>query len=272
MKSLSNIIKGSALQLSNPKIIELAAIELRPSPLEGQPPELRQLEKDQQQLQDVQRESQKVLQETEAMIVDLLEIAREEARNIIAVAREEAEMVQIQASQAAQEMKEQALENGYQTGIEKAQQEMASRQAAVEQENHALLEAARAQKLQMMADCEADILRLSMAIASKVVAAELMSNPDVILHVIREAIALLDHPDNVTVQVNPIDLEHVLQEVEAGLYADSAQQLIKVAVFPDNRISSGGCTLESEVGMIDARLETRLEIMEQTLREVSCDD
>lgn len=265
MKSLSNIIKGSELQLSNPKIVELEPIGLLQSPLEDQ------LEKDEQQLQDLQRESQKVLQETEAMIVDLLEKAREEARNIIAAARDEAEMVQIQASQAAQEMKEQAVENGYRTGLEKAQEEIASSQASVERENQALLEAARAQKLQMMGDCEADILRLSIAIARKVVAAELMSNPDVILHVIREAIALLDHPDNVTIHVNPTELEHVLQELGAGLYGESSQQLIKVTVFPDNQINSGGCTLESEVGMIDARLETRWEITEQAL-EVSCDD
>lgn len=263
---MSKIIKGSALRLIHPKIVELSTIGLLESPA------LDQLEKDEQQLQDLQRESQKVLQETEAMIVDLLEKAREEARNIIAAARDEAELVQIQASQAAREMKEQAQENGYRTGIEKAQEEMASLQASVEQENHALMEAARAQKLQMMADCEADILRLSIAIARKVVAVELVSNPDVILHVIREAIALLDHPDNVTIHVNPADLDHVLQEVAAGLYGESDQQLIKAAVFPDNRINSGGCTLESEVGMIDARLETRWEIMEQALQEVSCDD
>jgi F0F1-type ATP synthase membrane subunit b/b' len=89
MKSLSKIIKGSALRLTHPKIVELSTIGLLESPA------LDQLEKDEQQLQDLQRESQKVLQETEAMIVDLLEKAREEARNIIAAARDEAELVQL---------------------------------------------------------------------------------------------------------------------------------------------------------------------------------
>ena len=269
---MSNIIKGSALQRSNPRLIELAGIGL----LETAPPQThsaeRPREEEREQFEYLRLESQKVLQETEAMIVDLLEKAREESGAIMAAARDEAEIMQIQASQAAHEMKEKALKDGYRDGLEQARLETAALKARAEEESRSLVENARAQKLQTIRDCEADILRLSMAIARKVVAAELATNPDVILGVIRDATALLDSPDNITVHVNPAELDQVLEEIGSGLYSDANQGMIQVKAVADHRISAGGCTLESEVGMIDARLETRLDNMEQLLREVSGDD
>jgi len=202
------------------------------------------------------------------MIVDLLEKAREEARAIITAAREEAELMQIQAQQAADEVKQQAFQDGYRQGLEQANLEMADLKSQAQY----LVEEARAEKLKTIKECEGDILRLAMAIARKVVTAELRINPDAILSVIQESIALLDNPDNVTVHVNPAELNHVLKEIGSTLYSDANQEDIKVKVIPDNSITAGGCTVESEVGMIDARLETRLDNMEQLMQELSGDD
>lgn len=266
MRSLSRIIKGSALRLTDPKVVKSSGTSHFEDPVE----ETR--EDDNNQLKELQRESQQILQETEAMIVDLLEKARDEAHSLIETARDEAELIQMKASEEAKKMKEKAREDGYKKGIERARKEMAATVAATEKEKKAVLEAARATKLQMLSDCEADILHLSRAIARKVVAAELVSNPEVILNVIREAMALLNHPDNVTVHVNPQEFDRVVLEAEKGLYGNSDQRLIKVDVLSDNQIKSGGCILESEVGMIDARLKTRWDNMEKALEEVSGGD
>lgn len=269
---MSNIIKGSALLRSNPKVIELSGIGLldAPKPVISEGEKARQ--ESPEQFATIQMESQKVLQETEAMIVDLLDKARDEARAIMEAARDEAEIVHIQASQAAQEMKQQALEDGYREGLEKARQEMAVLQSEAQERSLALLEETRIQKLKAIKACEADILRLSMAIAKKVVAAELNGNPDVILNVIREATALLDSPDNISVQVNPAEVNHVLEGIGSSYYTSQDGEVIKYKVLPDNRIISGGCIIQSEAGMIDARMETRLENMEQLIQEVSGDD
>ncbi len=269
---MSNIIKGSALQRSNPKVIELAVI----GRLDGPQPIKTGLEiaaeKEREHLSTLQMESQKVLQETEAMIVDLLEKAREEARSIIEAARDEAELIHIQASQAAQQIKAQAEEDGYQEGIEKARREMADLQALAQETSRACLEEARIQKLKTIKDCETDILRLTLAIANKVVAAEVKTNPEVILSVIREAIALLDNPDNITVRVNPAELERVLDCAPAVFHCGPEGELINLRVIPDNRIKEGGCTVEGDAGMVDARIETRLTNMAQLIQDGSGDD
>lgn len=269
---MSNIIKGSALLRSNPKVIELSGIGLLEAPKPVKSEDDKALEERPEQYAAVQMESQKVLEETEAMIVDLLDKARDEARAIMEAARDEAELIHIQASQAAQEMKQQALEDGYREGLEKARQEMDTLQSEAQQRSRTLLEETRIHKLKTIKACEADILRLALAIAKKVVAAELGGNPDVILNVIREATALLDNPNNISVHVNPAELNHVLEGIGSSYYTSKDGEVIKYKVLPDNRINSGGCTIQSEVGMIDARMETRLQNMEQLIQEVSGDD
>lgn len=219
------------------------------------------------QVQMIKAESQQILQETEEMIVDLMEKAREEARTILANARDEAEMLLSEAGREAEQMRQQASETGYSQGLQKARDDMAAQQMAAENEAREILENARQQKVSTLANCEADVLRLSLAIARRIVAGELMVNPDFIVNVIREAIALLDQTDNVTVHVNPDDLSQVLQEIGTEIYSEATGSIIKLDVYPDSRIQSGGCTLDSTVGTIDARLETRLESMDQALLE-----
>lgn len=269
---MSNIIKSSAYFSSHPKVIELSVI----GSVEAAQPIKSRHENDTEevrgQIAALQMESQKVLQETEAMIVDLLEKARDEAGSIMEAARDEAELMRIQASQAAQEMRNQAQEDGYREGLEKARREMAELQALSEETSRALLEEARMEKLNTIRACEADILRLSLAIAKKVVAAEIQANPEVILQVIREAIALLDNPDNISVYVNPAELEQVLEGIGAGIGSVSEAEVNKLRVLPDNRIKKGGCSVESEAGTIDATIDTRLANMEQLIQEVNGDD
>mgnify|MGYP000902493050 CR=1 FL=1 len=267
MRSLSRVIKSSQMLLTSPVVIdslESEEIEIMVGDISeiGVPDEL-ELEK--QELENVKKESTLILQETEAMVLELLDKARTEARDILVSAQEEGEMLRLAARKEAEEIRAQAKADGYEEGLRTAQQEIESDRQAAFQQSRELLEEAHHTKIKMFEECEADIIRMIMAIAKKVIATELSLNPNIIAGVIREAINFLDQPENLTVYVNPTDLEKVLEIMNleiSGYNGDSPR------MRPDESVSNGGCILESEAGTVDARMETRIEGVQTALMEV----
>ncbi len=230
------------------------------------------LEMEKRQLERIKQESEKILKETEQMVMELLQKARDEARDIVTNAREEAEVIKMQAADDAVAIRQTAHKEAYQEGLRQAQQEIeGDRQAAIQQ-SQALLEEARQSKLKVFRSCEADMVRLVMAMVKKVIASELITNPDIIINILQEAIDFLDRPENITVYVNPQELENILEVMEKGYLTDIGSNNINMDIKADERISRGGCLLESDAGSVDAQLETRIAAVNNAIQEVAADD
>jgi len=282
---LSRIIKNDDAILSQPIVIESLILhdfepevedpELTEEPdvvaLE-EPQQPTQLELERQELEQLKIESQKVIEETETMVLDLLQKARDEARAIIANAQEQADLIRSQAETEATELKTSNQKQGYEEGLKKAEEDIETDRLAAFQQSQELLEEARQLKIQMMRSSESDMMRLVMAIAKKVIASELTTNPYFIVNVLREAIDFLDHPDNITVYVNPQDLDKILAITQSDSFFEIGSPDVNLDFRADNRISPGGCSLESQGGSVDTRLETRISGIEQALWEVSGDE
>lgn|GEM_PF-310825 len=283
---MSKIIKNDDAVLANPILIEhlvmrdfnaeIEVLELPEETNDGlkleEPDQPSQLELEKAELEQLKIESKNVLDETEAMVMDLLQKARDEARAIIANAQEEADLIRSQAETEATELKTSNQKRGYEEGLKKAEEDIESDRLAAFQQSQELLEEARQLKIQMMRSCESDMMRLVMAIAKKVIASELTTNPYFIVNVLREAIDFLDHPDNITVYVNPQDLERILTITQSDSFFDIGSSDVNLDFRADNRISPGGCSLESLGGSVDTRMETRISGVEQAVREVSGDE
>lgn len=228
-------------------------------------------DQEKEQLQKLQSESQQILAETENMVLELLEKARQDAQTIIQDAQEEAGLVRVQVYEEAGTIREQAREEGYREGLKQAQDEIeADRQAALEQ-SQAILEEARQTKIKAINSMERDISRLVMAVSKKIIAGELTTNPQIILHVVREAISFLDKPENITVYVNPHDLEKVLTGIETH-ELEEGNHITPMEARATDRIAAGGCIIESDIGQVDARLQTREANVERALLEVADDE
>ncbi len=230
------------------------------------------LEMEKQEIEKIKQESQKILKETEQMVMELLQKARDEARDIITNAREEAEVIKMQAGEEAVAIRQTAHKEAYQEGLRQAQQEIeGDRQAAIQQ-SQALLEEARQSKLKVFRSCEADMVRLVMAMVKKVIAGELKTNPDIIINILQEAIDFLDRPENITVYVNPQEVENILEVMDKGYLTDIGSNNINMDIKADERVSCGGCLLESDAGSVDAQLETRIASVNNAIQEVVADD
>jgi len=234
--------------------------------------EIDELEEAQKELAYLKEQSQIILAETENMVMELLQKARDEARGILSAAQEEAEMVRSQAEEEALQIRKRAEEEAYAEGLKRAQLDIEEDRQAALQQSKEIIEEARQTKIQIMRSCESDIVRLVMAVAKKVIASELATNPDIIINVLRESISYLDTPENITVYVNPRDLERLLDVTKKETFFDIGTNDVHLSFQADDRISPGGCSLESEGGSVDTRLETRIAAVEQALQEVSGDE
>ena len=280
---MSRIIKGSNLRVARPRVIDIS--ELYKIGKEIETESLQYLEKISQEtiqadkiedqkkeLARLKAESDKLIGETEQMVTQMLDRVKEEASNILFSAQEEAENLKLQVQQEAEEIKQEAFKEGYENGLKKANEEIeADRQLAIQQSKE-MIEEARQTKLEIMNSSESDMVRLAMAVAKKVIAGELITNPNVIINVLREALGFLDSAENIKVYVNQRDMDRILEVMKTERFPDIGNSDLNIELKPDNRISTGGCVLESETGSVDARYETRVENINKAIQEVTADE
>jgi flagellar assembly protein FliH len=95
-----------------------------------------------------------------------------------------------------------------------------------------------------------DLLALSLELARQVVRQRLAVQPDLLLDILREALAQTHH-SHATISVHPEDAELIRHHAEE-LLAHGGHRL-----HEDPRLQRGGCIIDAGGGQIDASLETR---------------
>lgn len=96
------------------------------------------------------------------------------------------------------------------------------------------------------------LLALAIEIAAQVTRGSIAANTEVLLPIIREAIASLPmHHANLTLRLNPTDAEHI-RSFLADQFAQTSTRIVE-----DREISPGGCLLQAGTSEVDATIETR---------------
>ncbi|MGE5314477.1 MAG: FliH/SctL family protein [Acidobacteriota bacterium] len=111
---------------------------------------------------------------------------------------------------------------------------------------------------------EETVIALALEIGSRVVKREIeLSSP--IIAQIRDALRRILGVEKVRIKINRQDEELVrAQKTELHQAADSVKEFV---LDIDEKITPGGCILESELGNVDARIETQLRQIEDALGE-----
>ncbi len=111
------------------------------------------------------------------------------------------------------------------------------------------------------------VVRLAFEIAKKVVHQEINANPDLILYVVREALKKASGSQNLVIKLNPQDVAVLENGKEERL--PELKKFNQVEIIPDEKIERGGCILDTDSGLVDARLEVQLKKIEEALLEDS---
>lgn len=206
-------------------------------------------------------EGANLLQDARAKAQELLEEAEREAQARLEQVQQEVDSIRLQAKEAgfAQGYQE-GLEEGRQKALEKAADLLKLLQSTVEEAVRL-----RAASLQALED---DFLKLSIFLADKMIRKEVETDVSWLKPMVKEALEVLGSVEQVVVLLNPVDYA-LLQNYRQDLELSSRAELV---FQQDASITPGGCLIETETGLIDARLERRLGKLAHHLLEVLYDE
>lgn len=263
---MSRIIKSDHLIINQPKILGFLAREnATHGVVDDQYAVPASFQTEIREVDNVRIEAEEIIKETEEMVLDILDKARSEASGIITKAQDEAHEIKLQAASEAGRIREEARVLGYNEGLQQAAEEMEQIKKQTISECEKLINEARKQKETILRSTEGDIVRLALAVAEKIVEKEISQDNDIIVNLVQKALSMLGNVESFKLLVNPRDLDNLV-EGQAGLTRPE-QGINKTSLQPDMRIKPGGFILDSEVGSVDARLETRLQNVTDALME-----
>jgi flagellar biosynthesis/type III secretory pathway protein FliH len=114
--------------------------------------------------------------------------------------------------------------------------------------------------------CEADLLRLAMMVAKQIVRREISQDRKILAQFISEATAGIAEHTDISICFNPEDYRAVTANRQ--LYLEGIGDKMQITIKPDESVSVGGCVVETQTGLVDARVETQLaEIFKRLMLE-----
>ena len=163
-----------------------------------------------------------------------------------------------------EEMRSAAHMQGFEDGRKAEAQRMRSAVEAA----HRAADSIRVADEQRAEEALDRIAALATAIAGHLIEREVRTSPEVISELVRVAVAEFPISDPLSIHLNPADLALL----SSGLATDSSREQLTIGQsvrwIPDPSLHSGGCLVESEERVVDARLGEVLERIFHALVDV----
>nr|WP_297358021.1 flagellar assembly protein FliH [uncultured Caldimonas sp.] len=151
-----------------------------------------------------------------------------------------------------QQARQAGYKDGYRDGLSALENFKQSYAAQITAQVGQIAQAFQAQLELMEQQLAQSLAQVASDIARQVVRSELQTRPELIETVAQEALSTLLHSArHIRVHVHPED--HRLLTEQGQLDLESRQ----ARLVPDAAIARGGCVVESDIGVIDAAIETR---------------
>lgn len=167
-------------------------------------------------------------------------------RNLISRAQEESENI-----------KKSAFEEGYRLGLEKANSDMEKFRSEMSNFMNATKE--------VFEYIAPDILEISVNIAKTIVKKELDSDPQAIINTIIDILKTVSKSEQkITIRVKPQAVQFIKDTIPNITYQYGIDT--KINIISDPSIEDGGCILQTNNGIVDASVNTQIEIIKQALK------
>jgi flagellar assembly protein FliH len=193
--------------------------------------------------------------------------------------RAEAEAIRLKAIQDAERIREQARREGYQRGYDEgyhdgareahqhADAELQRTLETLRAQLQQVIESVHAQHKAYLQHAESQMLELVLEVARKVVREELKLQPAHVLAIVRDALRRVQGIGRLRIRANPLDVDLLRQNRPSLLQV--VEGIESIEIVEDRRVDQGGCVIETEQGVYDARIRTQLGEIERALREAA---
>ncbi len=169
-------------------------------------------------------------------------------RNLVSRAQEESENI-----------KKSAFEEGYRLGLEKVNED-------IEHFRNELNKFMNAKK-EVFEYIAPDILEISVDIAKKIIKKELDSDPQVLINTIIDVLKTVSKNESkITIRVRPQSVQFIKDTIPNITYQYGIDS--KINIVADPSIEDGGCIFQTNNGIVDASIDTQVEIIKKALEEI----
>ena len=169
----------------------------------------------------------------------------------------QAEITLLKAEEESKEIYKKAYETGFKNGQsqgkEKSVEELQDLLSYIKDLGQAI---ASAQE-ESIVSAKESIGKLALAVAGKIVKREIQINKDVVLGIVSESLEAIKGVKDIKVRVSAEDIDNVKEHKSILLQA--ADNIPDFELIEDPRIEQGGCIIETEFGILDARIDSQLQ-------------
>ena len=177
--------------------------------------------------------------------------------------RSEAVAIVAKARQEAAVLKKQAEEEGHKAGMRSVEQfvekQLTTALPALKQAIQEIHDAKQAWQRHW----EATAVHVAAAIAKRVIRRELSNDPTITLSLVREALQLASGSSQMRIHLSPTD--HAALGGQVDMLVKEFSTLSEAELIADERITPGGCRVETKFGIIDQQIESQLKRIEEEL-------
>ena len=189
------------------------------------------------------------------------------AEAYLAEVKQQAAQIINQAQQQATQIRQQAKVDGAEDALAAAK---ASLKPELDQRLQQLLELivqvvdeVRQEKDAWLRQWETSAVHLSTAIAERVIRREVSGSVEVSEGLVRESLELAAGCKQISIHLNPADYELLGDNIT--LISQELANVSPAQIVRNEKVSRGGCLIETEHGSIDQQIETQLARIEEEL-------
>ncbi len=169
-------------------------------------------------------------------------------RNLVSRAQEEAESI-----------KKSAFEEGYQNGLKQANADMEKFRT-----NLVKFMGATREVYEYVAP---DILEISIDIAKKIIKKEVEADPQVLIETIVDVLKTVSKNEpKINIRVHPQNAQFIKDSLPTVTYQYGIEA--KINIISDPSIEEGGCVFQTNNGIVDASIDTQIEIIKKALEGI----
>lgn len=176
--------------------------------------------------------------------------ATSKAKEILLKAQSEAEEIVRKAHEEKEREKQDGYQSGYQEGLAQVTE---------------LLAKARVEYEQTLKNASKDILNLAFKISEKIIGKHLEIDKTLIMDIVSQALQTVRQSRQITLRVNPEDAK--VLKANKDVFLEKLGHGREIDVLEDKKVERGGCIIESEIGIVEAQLQTQLDRLKKVLSE-----
>ena len=173
-------------------------------------------------------------------------------RNLVSRAKEESENI-----------KKSAFEEGYRIGLETAENDLENFRNKLSNFMNT-----RTEVFEYIAP---DILEISVNIAKTIIKKELESDPQVLINTIMDVLKKISKSEpKISIKVNPKFVQFIKDTIPNITYEYGIDT--KINIIADPSVEESGCVLQTNNGIVDASIDTQLEIIKKAFQGLNSGD